>query len=161
MSKQQKEIIEVAERHFNMLVNTAAKSTCHRSKCGSILLSKENKVIGVGYNSMPCNVKAACFKDGLAPGFKSDKTCCVHAEQRAIMDALKKNPDDVEGSLLLFIRLDDNDAPKHSGEPYCTICSKFALDAGVGKFALWHKEGWTAYDTDYYNELSFQYGQPK
>ena len=156
-----KEIIQVAERHFNMLVNMAEKSTCHRSKCGSIIITENGSVIGFGYNSMPCNVEADCFKDSLAPGFKSDKTCCVHAEQRAIMNAMKFHPDDINGSLLLFIRLDENGKPKHSGEPYCTICSKFALDAGISKFALWHKEGWTAYDTDYYNELSFQYGQPK
>lgn len=151
-----KEIIEVSEQNFNILVGYASKSTCHRSKCGSILLNSEGKIIGAGYNSMPCDVEGACFKDSLAADFKSDKTCCIHAEQRAIMDALKTNPSQVEGSLLLFIRLDDNECPKHSGEPYCTICSKFALDAGVGRFALWHKEGWTAYETNYYNQLSFK-----
>lgn len=155
----EKEIINISQEDFDVLVGAAKKSTCHRSKCGSILLSKEGKLIGIGYNSMPCNVEEACFKDGLASGFKSDKTCCVHAEQRAIMDAMKMNPSHIEGSLLLFIRLDENDAPKRSGEPYCTICSKIALDAGVGRFALWHKEGWTAYETNYYNKLSFEYGK--
>lgn len=154
-----KKIIEVAQRHWNYLINIASKSTCHRSQCGSILIAEDESVIGSGYNSMPCNETAACFKDGLAPGFKSDKTCCIHAEQRAIMDALTKNSDKIKNSTLLFIRLDENGHPKHSGEPYCTICSKMALDAGVGFFALWHKEGWTAYDTKYYNELSFKYGK--
>ncbi|MBR7036894.1 hypothetical protein IKI14_03340 [bacterium] len=30
----------------------------------------------------------------------------MHAEQRAIMDALKNHPDEIEGSDLYFIRLD-------------------------------------------------------
>jgi deoxycytidylate deaminase len=154
-----KEIINISQEEFDILVGAAKKSCCHRSKCGSIIISKEGKIIGIGYNSMPCDVEADCFKDGLAAGFKSDKTCCVHAEQRAIMDAMKTNPSHIEDSLLLFIRLDENGEPKRSGEPYCTICSKMALDAGVGRFALWHKEGWTAYETNYYNKLSFEYGK--
>ena len=61
--------------------------------------------------------------------------------------------------MLFFIRLDENDEPKHSGKPYCSICSKMALDAGIKKFVLWHKEGWTAYDTKEYNDLTFQYSE--
>lgn len=157
METKNKEILEIDKVIFDRLIEIASKSTCHRSKCGSLLVSKSGKIIGEGYNSMPCNEVFSCFKDSLSSGFKSDKTCCVHAEQRAIMDALKNNPQEVEGSSLLFIRLDDSNNPKHSGSPYCTICSKMALDAGVSKFALWHKEGWTFYDSKYYNEYSFEY----
>jgi len=152
-----KEIVEVPEELFTQLVEIAKKATCHRSKCGSLIIDIDGLVIGEGYNSMPCDVVEDCFKDGLDSAFKSDKTCCIHAEQRAIMDAMKKYPKKIQSSTLLFIRLDENDAPKHSGEPYCTICSKLALDAGIFRFCLWHKEGWTAYDTKYYNQLSFQF----
>lgn len=152
-----KEIIEISDELFTQLVEVAKKATCHRSKCGSLIISLDGEVISDGYNSMPCYIVEDCFKDGLATTFKSDKTCCIHAEQRAIMNAFKNSPDKVKGSTLLFIRLDENDAPKYSGEPYCTICSKLALDAGISRFCLWHKEGWTAYETKYYNELSFQF----
>ncbi len=137
------------------LNDVAKKSTCKRSKCGSVIVSN-GLIIGEGYNSMPCNEDSECFKDKLASTFKSDKTCCIHAEQRAILNALKNNHE-LKDSVLYFIRLDENDEPKRSGEPYCTICSKMALDVGVAKFVLWHKEGWIAYGTKYYNELSFQY----
>ena len=150
-----KEIINVDDFLLKVLVGYARQSTCHRSKCGSIIVS-EDKIIGVGYNSQPCDIEGTCFKDNLDKNFKSDKTCCIHAEQRAIFDALKKNPSKVEGSVLYFIRLDEDGNPKMSGEPYCTICSKSALDVGISKFVLWHSEGWTAYDTDYYNKLSFK-----
>ena len=63
----------------------------------------------------------------------------------------------VKGSTLYFIRLTDHDCPVTSGKPWCTICSKLALDVGIKNFVLWHKEGWTSYDTKEYNELSYQY----
>lgn len=152
-----KKIVEIEDQIFQHLVSVAKKATCHRSKCGSLIIAADGQIIGEGYNSMPCNAVEDCFKDGLDPTFKSDKTCCVHAEQRAIMDAVKRFPDKITGSILLFIRLDEQDNPKHSGNPYCTICSKLALDAGISRFLLWHKEGWTSYDTKFYNECSFQY----
>jgi len=71
------------------LIEIAKLSTCKRSKCGSVIVVDDSFIIGDGYNSMPCNVTGECFKENLSPTFKSDKTCCVHAEQRAIMDALK------------------------------------------------------------------------
>jgi deoxycytidylate deaminase len=150
-----KKIINLDRKTFDILVDIARKSTCHRSKCGSIIIN-DDKIIGVGYNSQPCNITGECFKDTLSKEFKSDKTCCIHAEQRAIFDALKTNPDSIVGSTLYFIRLDENDNPKRSGDPYCTICSKSALDVGIKDFCLWHHDGWNAYQTDYYNQLSFK-----
>lgn len=143
---------------ISSLIKTAKMATCKRSKCGSVLVSKESIIIGSGYNSMPCDVVDHCFKDLLAPTFKSDKTCCVHAEQRAIIDALKNDcKNQIKGSSLFFIRLDENDNPKHSGEPYCSICSKMALDVGIENFVLWHKDGWASYKTTEYNDLTFKY----
>lgn len=149
--------IAQAEKCLNYAAQFAKNSTCERSKCGSVIVN-DNTLIGRGFNSMPCNKVASCFKDGLDGNFKSDKTCCVHAEQRAIINALEGNfPLLLEGSRLYFIRLDGNDQPKKSGEPYCTICSKLALDVGVREFVLWHEKGITVYDTDEYNEYSFLY----
>jgi deoxycytidylate deaminase len=151
-----KETIELTKIVYD-LVETAKLASCKRSKCGSLIVSPNGNIIGRGYNSMPCDLSGECFKESLSPTFKSDKTCCIHAEQRAIMDALKNSPNDIIGSTLYFIRLDDNDNPKYSGDPYCSICSKIALDVGINKFTLWHKQGWTAYDTYEYNNLTFQY----
>lgn len=140
------------------LVEIAKKATCKRSKCGSVIVTQFGTIIGEGYNSMPCNEVQECFKENLAPSFKSDRTCCVHAEQRAIMNALGNNYRKLkENTTLFFIRLDENNNPKHSGEPYCSICSKMALDVGIKNFVLWHVQGWTSYTTEEYNKLTFQY----
>lgn len=44
-----------------------------------------------------------------------------------------------------------------AGQPYCTHCSRLALDAGIAEFVLWHNEGIAVYPTDEYNNLSYRY----
>ena len=145
----------------------AMLSTCQRSRCGTIITNNEFFegieqiiVIGIGYNSPPAELesqrKCSRKKDEYA-GKVTDKTCCIHAEQRAIIDALKTNPEYVEGSRLYFIRLDNDGNPTPAGKPYCTHCSKLALDVGIKEFVLLHEQGICVYDTEEYNTLSFQY----
>jgi deoxycytidylate deaminase len=140
-------------------VKVANKATCLRSKCGSIIV-KEKKILGIGYNSLPGDeCPKICIKSVLDEAFKSDKTCCIHAEDRAVRDALKKHGEKIIGSRLYFIRLDKKGEMSRAGKPYCTMCSKMALDSGIKEFVLYHKEGICVYDTKEYNTLSFQYPQ--
>ena len=73
------------------------------------------------------------------------------------MDALRKNPDKLLGSKLYFVRLNNDKTPSRAGEPYCTICSKMALDVKISEFVLWYDKGICVYDTDEYNTISFQF----
>ncbi|MEK6863352.1 MAG: hypothetical protein AABW53_01510 [Nanoarchaeota archaeon] len=146
-----------AAKFIDFAAEIAKLSSCYRSRCGSVIV-KDQKIIGKGYNSPPLNKKLEyCLKDSLPADFKSDKTCCIHAEQRAIMDALQHHPGKIKDSRLYFIRLDEQGDKLKAGKPYCTICSKMALDSGIAEFVLWHEEGICVYDTQEYNELSFQY----
>lgn len=143
--------------YLEQCAQVALSSPCFRSRCGSVIVN-HGRIIGSGYNSPPKDIHIDhCIKDALPDNFKSDKTCCIHAEQRAIMDALIHNSDDITGSRLYFIRLDEAGNKQHAGDPYCTICSKMALDAGIAEFVLWRPEGICVYDTHEYNLLSFQY----
>src|SRR3989338_4439683 len=116
----------------------ALSSTCERSRCGSVIVL-DDIIIGSGFNSPPqeherqrrCSVSKDSYHNKV-----TDKTCCVHAEQRAIMYALQKNPDKLLGSRLYFIRLDKDGTPSHAGKPYCTLCSKMSLDIGINEFVL-------------------------
>lgn len=150
---------EEAEKCMDLAAIVAKGSSCLRAKCGSVIV-KENEVIGYGFNSPPGNKKLEkCLKDDLPEGFKSDRTCCIHAEERAIILALKKDPQGTAllGSRLYFIRLDERGEKTFAGKPYCTICSKMALDTGISEFTLWHEEGICVYETEEYNRLSFEY----
>lgn len=73
------------------------------------------------------------------------------------MDALRSNPQKLKGACLYFVKLDEADQIQFAGKPYCTICSKIALDSGISQFVLWHASGTTIYDTEEYNRLSFAY----
>lgn len=148
-----------AQEYLNKTVQIAINSTCDRSRCGSIIV-KNNEIIGLGFNSPPqddeSQRRCAVDKDYYHKKV-TDKTCCVHAEQRAIIDALKNNPEKLEGARLYFIRLNDDGTPARADKPYCTICSKMALDSGIAEFVLWHKDGICVYNTGEYNNISFQY----
>ncbi|MGB2580197.1 MAG: deaminase [Minisyncoccia bacterium] len=150
----------VTPHYFEEAAEEARKSLCTRSHCGAVIVDGEGVIVGRGYNAPPqddISIRRCNRKHELDATFKSDKTCCVHAEQRAIMEALKNNSKRLDGATLYFIRLDDNGEMKYSGKPYCTICSKMSLDVGIKYFALYHKGGIGVYGTKEYNELSFAY----
>lgn len=145
-----------AIHYMEMASSYAKQALCGRSKCGSVIVNGFN-LIGSGFNS-PSGTKKRCHVNKDIYNRKvTDKTCCVHAEQRAIMNALESNPRLLEDSTLYFVRIGVDGEITKSGEPYCTICSKMALDVGIKEFVLWHKEGICAYNTEYYNELSYNY----
>ena len=151
---------KMALEFLHLSAELAKRATCERAKCGSIII-QAGEVIGEGFNSPPFNLETqrrCSLKKNSFHIKVTDKTCCVHAEQRAIMDALAKNPNKLAGSRLYFIRLDEDDKPTRAGEPYCTICSKMALDTGVAEFVLWDEKGVCVYNTEEYNDLSFEYG---
>ena len=148
-----------ALEHIIQSVEIAYNATCKRSRCGSVIV-KDNKIIGRGFNSPPRNAETQRICSNSKNSYHqkvTDKTCCMHAEQRAIMDALRNNSESIVGSRLYFIRLDEQNKPQRAGKPYCTICSKMALDVGIAEFVLWHEEGICVYETREYNDLSFQY----
>jgi deoxycytidylate deaminase len=160
-----KYVNEKEEKQALIFINKAAEiainSTCERAKCGSIIVKNE-EIIGNGFNSPPGNIenqrRCSYAKESYNKKV-TDKTCCVHAEQRAIMDALRRNKEKLLGSILYFIRLDKNGNPSNAGKPYCTICSKMVLDSGIKEFVLFEKNRIVVYDTEEYNKISFRFGK--
>lgn len=150
-----------AAQWFEEARKVALQSMCLRAKCGTVIVRifGAEEIIASGYNAPPrgCEENARCLrKHEILPGFKSDRTCCIHAEQQAIMRAMSRE-DVLPYCRLYFVRLNDEGQIKPSGKPYCTICSKMALHSGIREFSLIHKEGIAVYNTKEYNDLSFQY----
>ncbi len=137
----------------------AREATCERRKCGAVLVL-DDKLISWGRNSPPdekeSQRRCTCDKGGYHSKV-TDKTCCIHAEQRAIINGIKWKPKKVIGSQLYFASVDENGEPLRSGQPYCTICSKLALDEKLAEFRLWHEKGIGVYTTEEYNTLSFAF----
>lgn len=136
----------------------ARKSTCLRAHCGTVIV-KNDEIIGRGYNSPPLNSEEnrTCLNEyDLPKNWRYDRTCCMHAEERAVMDAIRNKSDRIIGSRLYFVRINEEGKRKASGQPYCTICGRMALDAGITEFVLWHEAGICVYDTAEYDRLSFK-----
>ena len=149
----------ICQQFLESATLVAQNATCTRSKCGSVIV-KDGVIIGEGCNTPPGDIemqrRCTCEKSSYHTKV-TDKTCCVHAEQRAIMDALRRNPDKLIGSRLYFVRLDNDNKKTRAGKPYCTICSKMSLDVGIAEFVLWREEGFCVFDTREYNTLSYQF----
>lgn len=139
---------------------TARNSTCCRRRCGSVLV-RNGKVLGAAWNGLPgkpgqSKIHCTPYAPHLKTGFKSDKTCCIHAEERLVMEALRDHKN-LAGSIMYFASVDEEGNRLPSGQPSCTICSKMALEGGVESWVLEHESGITLYESAEYNQLSFEY----
>jgi deoxycytidylate deaminase len=157
----------VAEKFIIEAKAVAQEATCYRAKCGAVIV-KDGEIIGRGYNSPPgndgderrCKVKKNEYDIKV-----TDKTCCMHAEQRAIMDALRYHADKLDGSKLYFSRFYPDGRQRFVGERegkvqlYCTVCTKMMFDVGIAEFVLPHVNGIGVYSKDEYLIRSFGYGK--
>jgi deoxycytidylate deaminase len=151
-------LIVESEKYFSEAQKEAYQSTCLRRRCGTVIV-KDNVIIGRGFNSPAGkneDEKRCVYDQSLLDAKITDRTCCVHAEQRAMMDALKKG-NDLTGGLIYFTSVDKEGKRLKSGKPYCTHCSKMALDIGVKAWFLEHDEGTVKYNSFEYNQISYNY----
>ena len=150
----------VHQKWFEEAAKVARNSRCQKAHCGAILVANDH-IIGTGFNSPSGGEAPRCLDTYIIPeNNKYNITCCIHAEVRAIHDAIKNSPYDIANSVLYFMRIDNAGQITKAGIPYCTICSSEALDSGVNFFALWHTEelgGITLYPTKEYNNISYNY----
>ena len=157
----------IAEKYINEAIVIAQKATCERAKCGAVII-KDGEIIGRGFNSPPGNNESErrCMNEKSAYDPKvTDKTCCMHAEQRAVIDALKNHAEKLGGSKLYFARFYANGEQRLNGgnggknQLYCTVCTKIMFDVGVSEFILPHVDGIAAYNSNEYLTRSFNYGK--
>lgn len=144
--------------YFEQAANIAINATCLRAKCGSIIV-KDTVVIGKGFNSPALDDEAqrlCSVEMDTTVRPKYDKTCCIHAEWRAVLDACKTNADKLAGSVLYFMRIDAEGNFTDAGEPFCTTCSRLTMEAGIGEFALYNNEGADIYPLAEYNQKSYE-----
>jgi len=148
---------ELIRPHFESAGLIAQEATCQRARCGSVII-KDDVVIGKGSNSPALDEEnqrlcSAEMDTSIKP--KYDKTCCIHAEWRAVIDACKTNAGKIKGSTLYFMRIDKDDNFTDAGDPFCTVCSRLTMEAGVKDFALYNNDGADIYPLDEYNRKSY------
>ena len=150
--------LENIKPFFILAALAAEKSTCYKARCGSVIV-KDGEIIAKGYNSPPLNDESSrmCNIELDNRKTKYDRTCCVHAEWRAILSACKRSEGLIEGSTLYFMRIDENGKFTDAGDPFCTDCSRLSMESGVTQFALWNDNGADIYAAAEYNQKSYSF----
>jgi len=132
----------------------ARRATCQSARCGAVLVLGD-RCVGMGSNGPAVGSRLRC--NDTAPSTrrpKSDRTCCVHAEWRALLQSWPTT-----NTTLVFTRVDDTGQRVSSGLPYCTVCSRLALASGVRSWVLEHEGVVCEYDAETYDELSYAYDE--
>lgn len=96
-------------------------ATCKSRNVGAVIV-KDGEILSIGYNGVPDNYEECptCYRrdQGFKSGTMLDKCYAVHAEQRAIIDALKNGYDIKDATIYV------NCSP-------CTTCAKFLIHLGI------------------------------
>jgi len=107
---------------MELAVNLAKRSHCIKRHVGAVL-TKDTRIISIGYNGPPAgthNCDDEFPVDGCATDSKGSCSLAIHAEQNAIMYAVKNNAS-VEGSTL-YVTLSP-----------CLACSRIIYSMGIEK----------------------------
>lgn len=111
--------------YMNYAIDISKKANCIKGKVGAVLV-KNNKIIAEGVNSVPEGIEPCteetCIRKKLKLKSGENQELCfvVHAEQNALLDALKKKIE-VKGSTLYVTK-----------QP-CIICAKMLINVGIKK----------------------------
>jgi len=102
--------------YLKMAEVAGLRSACLSRKVGAIIV-KNNRVLSTGYNGVPAGLPH-CTSCKRTSGEKLETCSAVHAEQNAILYALKEFGD-ISGSTIYV-----------STQP-CTTCCKLIITAGI------------------------------
>ena len=108
--------------YMELAVNLAKRSHCIKKHVGAVL-TKDTRIISIGYNGPPagthnCDVEFPSV--GCARDSKGSCSLALHAEQNAILYAVKNNTS-VEGSTL-YVTLSP-----------CLACARIIFSMGISK----------------------------
>ena len=124
------------------MVTDAAAGLCQKSKRGAMLVAE--RFLDMSRNNpagfRPCDGSAACRA--------SCARTCNHAEERVVLDALRRGCL-FERSHVIHVAVDERGAPRDKAVPGCETCSRLMLEAGVEHVWLWggapaRWQAWTA-----------------
>lgn len=151
-----------ALKFFDKAAEMAKKSLCHRARCGAIIV-KNGVMVAEGFNAPPQNSdeRRTCLNEYEIPGgFRHDRTCCIHAEQRAALNAAKQGKD-LTGGRVYFVFLDEAGRKIKVSDIKCTICSRVILDAGVSEWAVYAPDGVRIYGVAEFDAFSYGHKTPR
>lgn len=148
--------IKEIKKYLKLTADEAIKSKCKKSQRGVVIV-KSKRIISRGNNKVTleriCN---PCIREHIKDNSKVELCSAIHAEQTAIINAIKKGKS-LKNSKMYHIKVKDGKMCP-SGKPSCTVCSRMVLESGIAEFINLEKVGkYAVYDSREFNELSYQY----
>lgn len=145
-------MIEIENENYSekwalkIAVLNARNSNC-KSKRGVVIWNRYNGMVSYGWNAPPhpfvCDGSETCRAN-------CAKTA-VHAEQKALMNALGMNID-LRECEMIHVKIVDGEAVT-SEKPSCWQCSKLILASGIKSMWLYQEEGLVEYTAeDFHNK---------
>ncbi|MEM2089772.1 MAG: deaminase [Candidatus Pacearchaeota archaeon] len=141
------------ESYVGLAAAEAKNSTCKKSQRGAIIV-KDGKILGKGHNKVILE-DLCCIRKNIRNNSKVELCAAIHAEQMAIINAVNAGKP-LNGSRMYIIKVKDGKI-KASGKPSCTVCSKMIYESGIAEVVLLHENGYAIYNSEEFNELSFEY----
>lgn len=111
------------KEYMDLAFKLSKKANCIKGKVGALIV-KNGKILAKGVNSVPKGIEPCteetCIRKKLQlkSGERQELCFVVHAEQNALLDALKKKAN-IQNSTLYVTK-----------EP-CIICAKMLINAGI------------------------------
>lgn len=127
------------EKWMDLAKKVQEQSSCVRRHVGAVIV-RDDQLLSYGFNHTPNNIpqctEETCIRkiNNIKSGTRHEMCLAVHAEQNALIMALKKGIN-VEGATIYV-----TDSP-------CIICTKLLINAGIKT---------VYYDNNYPDELSLQ-----
>lgn len=110
-------------------IEAAKQSPCAKSKRGAVLFDDEDRVWGKGWNGPPPQVGGSLSKcDGSATCREHCTKRCLHAESRAVVDAMTNRGSSFPA--MLHVKIDEDGKLVAGGGPSCWQCSRLIVDVG-------------------------------
>ncbi|MDO8507701.1 MAG: deaminase [bacterium] len=144
--------LKEAAKYVKKAADASKKSICSVSKVGVVLV-KDGKVIGEANNGPSRKACNPCLMELLDRGVKTELCFAMHAEERAVLDALEKG-NDIEGATIYSAKVVGGEMiPYKNG--FCAACARVFLEAGLDKVVIPKEDGLTQYDPEEYYDVSF------
>jgi len=129
-----------------------AKDSHARTRHAAVLV-KDESLLAWGVNGVPFPGEDHCYcKFG---EFAHHDNCRTHAEQRAI--TLAREGDGwrmVQGSQLLYVRLEADDSVRLEEPHFCARCGRLALSLGVREWVFALSDGLVGYSSVDYDRMA-------
>lgn len=129
---------------MRIALDVSMGSKCVRAQYGSVIVSKDGRIISTGYNGKPrgSSNDHICYRVGLEDN-AAKPNCCLHSEANAL---LFSNPLDRMGGTIYV-----------SGRP-CTDCLLMIFQSGISRLVYLDEDNQTGHSGNINKSFISEYG---